>query len=235
MQYLGSKRLIAKYIIPIILENRKPDQWYAEPFVGGANCIVNVTGKRIGSDCNPYLIALLQALQQGWDPPREVTFEEYKDVRDYKYEYPDHLVGYVGFCLSFGAKWFAGFIKNAQGKTERDRLGGSFNNAIKTGKALKGINLICSEYDKLEIPANSIIYCDPPYKSTTGYKGTDPFDHDKFWQWCRNKEYEGHSVFISEYQAPDDFECIWQKQVNCNVSTKETLKPIEKLFKYNIL
>jgi len=35
MKYMGSKRRIAKYIIPIITKNLTPDRWYIEPFVGG--------------------------------------------------------------------------------------------------------------------------------------------------------------------------------------------------------
>ena len=37
MKYMGSKNRIAKYILPIILKDRKEGQWYVEPFVGGAN------------------------------------------------------------------------------------------------------------------------------------------------------------------------------------------------------
>lgn len=35
MKYVGSKNRHAKEILPIILKDRKPDQWYVEPFVGG--------------------------------------------------------------------------------------------------------------------------------------------------------------------------------------------------------
>ena len=48
MKYMGSKARIAKYILPIILKDRKPDQWYVEPFVGGGNMPDIVTGKQIG-------------------------------------------------------------------------------------------------------------------------------------------------------------------------------------------
>ena len=39
MVYMGSKNRIAKELIPIITEYLKPNQWYVEPFVGGANMI----------------------------------------------------------------------------------------------------------------------------------------------------------------------------------------------------
>ncbi len=42
---------------------------------------------------------------------------------------------------------------------------------------------------------------------------------------------KGHIIYISEYEAPNDFECIWEKQVN-NTLNKDTgeKKGIEKLF-----
>ena len=43
MKYMGSKARIAKHILPIILKDRKPNQWYSEPFTGGANLIDKVT------------------------------------------------------------------------------------------------------------------------------------------------------------------------------------------------
>jgi DNA adenine methylase len=230
LRYMGSKRLIAKHILPIILQNRKPGQWYVEPFVGGANSIIHVDGNRIGSDANTYLIALLKALQSGWIPPETVSFEMYQDLKNYKYEYPDHLVGYGGFRCSYSGKWFSGFANNAKG-TSRDYTKEGYADALKTAKEIQGINLQCLEYDKLVIPENSIIYCDPPYEGTAGYKIA--FDHAKFWQWCRDKEIEGHEVYISEYNAPEDFVCLWEKQINCTLSKEgNNTKPIEKLFKW---
>lgn len=84
-------------------------------------------------------------------------------------------------------------------------------------------------YEEMDIPPNSIIYCDPPYAGTTKYK--DHFDHDKFWDWCDQQVSKGQKVFVSEYKAPEGWRCIWQKEVN-NSLTKETgsKKGIEKLF-----
>lgn len=36
MKYMGSKSRIAKYILPIILKDRKDGQYYVEPFCGGS-------------------------------------------------------------------------------------------------------------------------------------------------------------------------------------------------------
>ena len=110
MKYMGSKNRIAKHILPIMLMDRKPDQWWVEPFVGGANMIDKVDGKRLGNDCNKYLIALLKELQMQipFEPPH-IGEQEYKTIQHNKDKYPDWLVGYVGFNLSFAAKFFGGY------------------------------------------------------------------------------------------------------------------------------
>lgn len=41
------------------------------------------------------------------------------------------------------------------------------------------------------------------------YSTSKNFDHDKFWQWGRDMSIVGHTVFVSEYNAPADFECVW--------------------------
>ena len=43
MRYMGNKHRTAKYIIPIMLRNRKESQYYIEPFIGGGNVIDKVT------------------------------------------------------------------------------------------------------------------------------------------------------------------------------------------------
>lgn len=65
----------------------------------------------------------------------------------------------------------------------------------------------------------------PPYKNTTSYK--DPFDHDKFWKWCREKVKSNYELYVSEYDAPDDFICIWEKNVYNQIGDSRSN---EKLF-----
>lgn len=240
MKYMGSKDRIAKYILPIMLKYKSEDQWWVEPFVGGANMIDKVEGKRIGSDSNKYVIDALMSIRDYIEylPKNNLDFteEDYKSLRlneDYEYK------GYAGFAFSYAGKWLGGWCRDKQGK--RDYVKEAYNNAVRQSPKLQGVELICSSYDELEIPINSIIYCDPPYKDTTKYSNkqskeplkSNSFDHELFWQWCRDKSKEGYTVFISEYNAPDDFECVWQKDI-CSSLTKETgeKKGTEKLFRF---
>ena len=81
MIYVGSKSRIAEQILTIILEGRKDGQYYVEPFCGGCNTIDKVPGNRIANDSNPYLIAMWEALSWGWDPPKIIEREYYRDVQ----------------------------------------------------------------------------------------------------------------------------------------------------------
>lgn len=228
MVYMGSKNRIAKELIPIITKDLKPNQWYCEPFVGGANMIDKIEHPyKLGADNNKYLIALLEAVQNGQELPEYITKDEYIAVKTNKDNYPDWYVGFVGFVCSFRGKFFGGYSGYYTTKTgiQRNYIKERINNILKQN--LDGIKLVCSSYDALDIPANSIIYCDPPYNGTTKYK--DSFDSDAFWQWCRDKAKEGHTVYVSEYNAPEDFKCIWEKQINSNLGgTSKTAT--EKLF-----
>ena len=56
-------------------------------------------------------------------------------------------------------------------------------------------------YDEIEIKPNSVIYLDPPYKSTNKYEISKDFDYEKFYSWC---ERQTELCFISEYSMPKD-------------------------------
>ena len=229
---MGSKNRIAKEILPIMLNEREERVW-VEPFVGGANMIDKVQGQRIGADINPYLIDALIAIRDSVDDlPKnnhDFTESDYKQLRkndDYKYK------GYAGFAFSYGGKWLGGWSRTDKTSIkQRDYVAESYRNAVNQSPLLQGIELITKNYLDLEIPENSLIYCDPPYEGVTKYK--DDFNHSEFWQWCRNMASKGHIVFVSEYKAPDDFECVWEKEIVSSL-TQDTgsKKAVEKLFKF---
>ena len=226
MQYMGSKNKIAKYILPIILAERKPNQWWVEPFVGGANIIDKVNGNRIGNDNHKYLISLLVALRDGYIPPTDISKVFYYEIKSNPKSYPEELVGFVGFLCSFGGKWWGGYAFNNKGDNYAAR--GS-RVLTKQAKQFSGIDFRCGNYLEMDIPPNSLIYCDPPYEGTTKYK--DAFNHKEFWQWCRDMENKGHTIFISEYNAPEDFKCVKVIEHKTILNKNNQYKRIEKLFR----
>lgn len=87
------------------------------------------------------------------------------------------------------------------------------------GGAISNITSSVLDYAKVEIPKDSVIYCDIPYEGTDGYREKDSggFDYDRFYDWC---EHQTQPVFISSYQMPDDrFDCIKE------FSHRSTLSP----------
>ena len=227
MKYMGSKRRIAKYILPIMLKDRKPNQLWIEPFVGGANIIDKVPGYRIGLDNNRYLIALLREMQKPNFEAPLVNEENYNKIKNNPSLYPDWKVGFASTQLSWGSKWFDSYRRDSKGK--RNYAEEAKRCVDKQSKELKkDVIFLWGEYCSFDIPANSFIYCDPPYEGTIKYSNSKDFDHKKFWEWCREKSKEGHKVFVSEYNAPKDFKCVWQMEINNGLN--KTKKRVERLF-----
>ena len=234
MIYMGSKSKIAKYILPIILKDRKPKQWYIEPFCGGLNTIDKVDGNVMAFDNNPYLINMWIALQHGVNFPTNISKDFYSDVRDSynkndgRYDYA--TIGWVGFMASFNGRFFDGGYSGHNVKG-RDYIAEQIRNTISQVKNIGHIGFGIKDYSELyDLPSNSIIYCDPPYKGTKQYSSSKNFNYNKFYEWCREYKRMGHTIYVSEYWMPEDFRCIWEKEVTNSLNSTKTYTPIEKLF-----
>jgi len=234
MKYMGSKARFTKDIMPIILDGRLDNQWYVEPFAGGMNSICEVSGNRIANDIHKNLIEMWRKLIDGWIPEK-VTKDHYNSIRNNQDVYSDAYVGWVGFNCSYSGKWFGGYAGETVTKigTIRDYQTEAINNVSKQVKKMNGVVFRNQSYLDLEIPDHSIVYCDPPYQHTTEYANS--FSHTRFWDWGRDLSSQGHSVFVSEYNAPNDFECIWSKKVKSSLSANgrggSSKLSVERLFK----
>ena len=231
MIYPGSKRRIAHHIIPLMLKHRAARAW-VEPFVGGANSIQYVTGRRIGNDKNEYVIALLKAVRDGWRPPTYITEDEYKHYKQLSAKglVPGNDMALAGFILTqcpFGGRWGGGFGRCGNGRIRAEEAS---RGLIAQAKHLQGITFHTGDYDTFPIPLNSLIYCDPPYIGRPVYR--DKIDHVKFWDWCRYLVRKGHSVYVSEYVAPEDFISVWSGQLinQIDATRKNVRRETEQLF-----
>lgn len=184
---------------------------------------------KIGNDIHKELIALFQELQQGWTPPLHISEEEYNNVKNNKSNYPDYYVALVGFCATFGSKYFGGYARGfKEDKTTlRDMSNEAIRNLLKQTLNIKDIQFTCKSYLDYKNIKNSMLYCDPPYQGTTGYE--DYIDYDEYWNWVR-KLSEDNIVLCSEYNAPDDFVKIYEKTLTTTLDKNSRKKDVEKLF-----
>jgi DNA adenine methylase len=197
MQYLGGKTRIAKQIVAQL-----PDAkcvW--EPFCGGLNMTLELAKRYefVGaSDLHPGPIALGQALKDGWQPPIEVSREDWyaaKLLPD-----TDPRKAFIGFGCSFGGKWFGGYAKDdpAHGSYFAGACGAFCERLrpLTTRIAFARLDFMTQTPQ----PGIPLIYCDPPYAGTTGYE-TGDWDPDAFWARCREWVAQGSRVFVSEYSG----------------------------------
>lgn len=199
MQYSGGKFRQSKTFISIINKFRNDYEYYVEPFCGGCSIIDKIGGKRIAADIHQQLIAMWKAIQGGWIPPSDISEEQYKHMRLNKESYSQELVAFVGFC-SFGANYWSGYPRSNKGNVF-DIVKRSL---LKQLPMIKDVEFRNCSYDQLNIPQNSIIYCDPPYKSAKIVNYGVKFDYDKFYDWCREQS-KTKLVLVSEYDMPSDF------------------------------
>jgi len=96
MRYLGGKWKSRKSIAKTIA-------YYLTPGGTAVPC-----QERIGSDKNKYLIALLKECQKNGAERLPVVDEAfYRKVKENKADYPEWLVGAIGFLFSFGGVFFS--------------------------------------------------------------------------------------------------------------------------------
>ena len=126
-----------------------------------------------------------KALQDGWLPPDKISREEYVFIRDNKDDSP-YLAGFVGFACSFAGRWFEGYAYNSKGY---NYCLSSKRSCINKLSNLNNVEFYNLNYDKVNIPKGSLVYCDIPYKGSKPYckKEVGIFDHYEFYQWVKEK------------------------------------------------
>ena len=262
ISYQGSKSRFMKVLKPLIENNLDEGMTYVEPFGGGMNSFTPINAsKKIANDVNEYNIALWLLLkEQGFngvetewseylnilsnceDKPngpnylqaRELYSDMKKDCLNDGGKYPKALLGFVAYACSFGGGWWNGFIGYNEKKGEnyvKEAIRG-LKKHIDSAVNIENSDFLHGNYEAIEIPDNAFVYCDPPYANTKKY--ANDFDNERFWDWCREliETKENIKLLISEYNAPEDFVCIWSKGVQDSMGNN-TMSKNEKLFIHN--
>ena len=236
MKYVGAKHLIGNYIASFMHNNVEPAivDGYFEPFCGSLGVFKQMIKynykKYIASDLQPDIILMWKKLQDNrLKLPKTFNEKMYNQLKNS--DTPSAMRAVAGFGMSFGGKFFGGYIQKHAKDSNRDFYKEFKNSLNKIQKIIQkpNIKFYNKSYDSWN-PSNMLIYCDPPYKNTQGYE-TGVFDHSKFWEvmreWSKN-----NYVFISEETAPKDFIIVWKKNKHRTLNSDNRSFKIEKLYVY---
>jgi len=231
MRYIGGKSKIASKIAKVILDRTTERVEYYEPFVGGGSMLPHMAphfSYTFASDLSEDLILMWRALRNGWEPPHPliVSEDEYAKLRDAA---PSPIRALVGFGGSFGGKWFGGYARGglqANGQPRNHQEESAANVLCIHGQlAHRNVSFRRLSYSDIWPARGSVIYCDPPYSETEGYKAAGAFDSAEFWRTANRWVENGCHVFVSEYSAPEDWECVWTHQHRRSLSTTAQGRP----------
>lgn len=228
---MGGKTRIVDQISAIMRARGRGKEVYVEPFMGGGSVAAAMAPnykKAYLSDFNEDLILMWQAVQQGWDPPRSISLEQWWELK--RATEPSALRAFAGFGGSFGGAWFKSYAKNNPGN---DYIGASRRALLRYRPRIEHATISHHDYSEAGrvIDDRALVYCDPPYANTTGYKAVGGFDSASFWQTVRNWSGTGAAVFVSEYSAPEDFTPVWRLKVHMTMNAEDNLtKKTEQLF-----
>ena len=106
-----------------------------------------------------------------------------------------------------------------------DQINNNINN-------LPVINAQSMDYRLLDIPNNSVVFCDPPYKHSAVKYNNTKFNYEEFYDWCIEKA-KHNDVFVTEYNIEHPcFKLIGEKarQISFNSTGSKGLKT-ERLYK----
>lgn len=233
MSYIGGKAKGSDHILSLLNHHAFDHMDYLEPFVGYGHILRRVRNKKSyrASDCNRLLISLLKGVQEGQNLPT-ISKSQYDALRAQESD-TSFRRAVAAYAYSFkGGEW-RGYFDKRRGRSYSDEHK-RYYTSLHENEIFQKTHLRCVDYKKLN-PSHKLIYCDPPYKGTTGYNGGAEFDHDEFWERIREWSIN-NLVFVSEYRAPRDFKCITScVKLNNLAANGEPDERCERVFVHNSL
>ena len=233
-RYHGGKQRIGKEIAKIISEKVGETDieihGYCEPFCGMLGVYQHIPQyfenrdmSYKAGDANESVIRMWQDVQQGWKPPISCSEERYNELK--KQETYSAEKAYIGYQFSFGGQFFMGYNGKYGNATSYKSVP---EKVYRIARELKDVEFNVGSYTQFSNLRNHVIYCDPPYANTK-CTYSEKFDNNSFWNWVREMN-KTNVIFISEYSAPDDFECVYENKKKIQTSAKRVSSGCEKLF-----
>lgn len=105
--------------------------------------------------------------------------------------------------------------------------------SLQSLERIHSLRVTSLSYDEIDIPADAVVYCDPPYHACdkTFYERTAAaFDHCAFYDWCVRVS-KTNPIFISEYSIDDDrFQVVAEKQKITSMASVKSSIVTERLY-----
>ncbi len=190
--------------IESILGKEKRD--YLEPFMGFCGVLKHFTdGERVCYACdgNPDIVGMWRSLLDDWVPDGVCTKDDFERLKN---DEPSPARTLYGHVCSYGGLFFNTYLNRSYYAEAGTRSILKIRDRLRNGVVL----LEPTSYE-LHNPRGMLVYCDPPYRGNqlqNEYFKT--FDSQGFWNTMREWS-KDNLVFVSEFEAPDDFVAVWSQ------------------------
>ena len=159
----------------------------------------------VAEDGCAALIAMYQAVKDGWEPPRSLNGDQWKAVANGSRDPRDPMTAFVGFFCSYGGSFFRAWLpddlRHAEGTSSRSAALKACQDLLRLKPLLAQLELRVG--DGWGAPdAPRVIFADPPYAGTLGYPGAPEYGPAKGWEHFTSISLIAPLV-VTEFVAPD--------------------------------
>ena len=134
-------------------------------------------------------------------------FGNFSLLREFDIESDGSRADIVAHHDEYKKKYVAWYVENVIGKNFDERLVKDLQSLqrLQRLQSLQRLEVHGGDYRDVEIPSDSVVYCDIPYRGTAEYVA-GAFDYDAFYEWALSRPFP---VYISEYSMPSEFTEVW--------------------------
>lgn len=232
MRYQGGKHKAGPHIAKILADAAVQHNVsvYREPFFGAGSVLYSLLSHKSFSkvhanDLRADLMVMWdEAVHNGWDPPQEISRERWLELKFD--DMPSAEKAFAGFAQSFAAVYFASYaVGDSYTKAGRRAV-------LKKAECFKRANIefTANDYRECKPDPGDLVYCDPPYFGVSKIRGME-FDSLAFWETMEQWSEVTPHLFISEYWAPDGWQCVWEMKTPGGASSyKRNYEQTERLW-----
>lgn len=219
MRYLGGKGKIGRRLADAILADMGVARFehVLELCAGGGNMTYRFADRAVhvtAVEAHVGLVALHRRVQEGWVPPTAVTREDFKAATDRT----DPLHAFISFGCSFSGIWQSGYLETqpAHVRTMNTRKGpvilrqaerswSAQSSRVLVRARRANVTWVCGDALTCDVPAGvDVVYIDPPYEGTTGYRCVAPAPAGAWWRRAAQIAATSVPVYMSEASGPPD-------------------------------